>query len=326
MHSFNMPTLRDYPGKYITNVNRASIVHFPRFDWHVLLIGETHDSYSSEDRFWKDFVTQVATSISKTTHKLHVYHECEAKFDLVGGDVRHSLHSMFHICSALQDEGLVELHCWDPRDWSVLRLGKEKEALVNHLTHERVSDSLHTYVRDQRSHFLTDADHQVYDTKIKTYMQDVLDNVLDIYDRIVLPPEIKSRITIDDLKGVLCNDHTCHAYNVYQNALSDIYMFYLLLESEHSYSFVYGGVHHIEGLAKLLKYFARVTKASCVTTEMMDKPFAFNSGDADKVAQELLRGRLGGPQGDEEQVNKQAGERAKKRERERERERPRLTE
>lgn len=285
---FNMLTQKETAQQYITNVHVAHVVHIPRLDWHVFMIGEDHTSYTNETYYWSLFVEQLATSV-RQQDVLHVYHECKLFKRLSGGQVVFSLSNMSSICRALDAKQLLRLHCWDTRDRQAIEWEKDVEPLIEHLTHDTIKPSLHAYVDKQRDRFDDQQAHQAYSTKMATYMQTLHQHLISVFDTISLPQDIKRHITVDKLKGVLCDAGVCSAYQQYQCALTDIYLFYLLLSNNTTYSMVYGGYMHVGAVTKLLKHFAWVVGDSCLVVDMMEKPFAFNAANHQVIAQEMMR-------------------------------------
>ena len=287
---FNMLTqVRD--NRYITNVHQCQVVHFPQLNWHILLIGEAHTSYTSETLCWSEFMKELASQVSRSD-KLHVYHECEVfEPGLIGGDVVFSLSNMSEVCKQLDAQQVLKLHCWDTRDKQAIQWGKDTDPLIDHLTHEQVNSSLPAYVRAQRERFADERSHDSYSQKMIAYMKALHEMLVSAYNAISLPERIKMQLTVDDVKTVVC-DGMCSIDKKYQCALTDIYLFYLLLGNNNAYSMVYGGDAHIVTIHKLLKHFAKVAGISCVTTDIMSKPFAFNTAHVDNVAKELMRQKL----------------------------------
>ena len=285
---FNMLTQKETDQQYITNVHVAHVVHIPRLDWHVFMIGEDHTSYTNETYYWSLFVEQLATSV-RQQDVLHVYHECKLFKRLSGGQIVFSLSNMSSICRALDAKKLLRLHCWDTRDRQAIEWEKDVEPLIEHLTHDTIKPSLHAYVDKQRDRFDDQQAHQTYSTNMATYMQTLHQQLISVFDTISLPQDIKRHITVDKLKGVLCDAGVCSAYQQYQCALTDIYLFYLLLSNNTTYSMVYGGYMHVGAITKLLKYFAWMVGDSCLVVDMMEKPFAFNAANHRVVAQEMMR-------------------------------------
>ena len=225
-----------------------------------------------------------------------MYHECKLFKPrvLTGGDVKFSLTNMSDICKKFSTCRELELHCWDTRDRQAIQWGQDAP-LITYVTHKKVDEAgLRSYVESDsyRARYKNPTTVQHYANKLLSYMPNLHKMMIAAYDAVALPPKIKAHIKIDNLKEVLCKGNVCSDYKVYQCALTDIYLFYLLLKNNRTYSMVYGGYYHTGAIHKFFKHFAKVAEISCVTVDIMSKPFAFNTECVDSVANELMRQQL----------------------------------